>query len=226
MNNTKRQITTIIPFRVIQQVGNAVLEFYVHTRYKPLVSPEYSNLYEFPVGGVDENEDSLEAGLRELKEETGMIGNHIYPPQFVQLTIISGSDKVAGYDSFYNLEMQETTHGLLWQGPVFLVRVSSQETPVPNPTEAKDPLWLSVQEIIELAYNQNFQTRPEHFEDTNRTFFDLQLPALRHLATKLLSKEFKSELINLGEQKQQIGSEITSNLREIKPKWYETKKLL
>ena len=222
MSNNKRCVTTVIPFRVITTQGVNKLQFYIHTRYKPVVSPAYSDLYEFPVGGLDQGEDAIDAGLRELQEETNMTANYIFPPQFLQTQIVSRSDIVAGYQPFYTLEMLKTVDGMLWFGPVFLVKVSSDADPQPNVQEAKDPKWLSAEEIIRLAKDQGFESQTEFVQVQKTTFFDFQLPVLRHLANQLASSEFKSQLINLGQQPE---IEVVSDLKKIKPKWYATRGL-
>jgi 8-oxo-dGTP pyrophosphatase MutT (NUDIX family) len=217
MSEQRRFIATAIPFRVVKGSGGAnKLEFYLHTRFKPKVSPFYSSLLEFPVGGVDAGEDTIDAVLRELLEETGLEGTHIYPPQMLSTQLESRGDVIFGGLSFYNLEMLVTSEGMIWSGPVYLIKVNPNSEVNINQEEAKDPQWLNLDQLKKLFAKEQFEKKAGNLDIVKSSFFELHIPVFRFLMSKLKDEKFRQELLDLGEKKES-SKEFTSEIKRLKP---------
>jgi 8-oxo-dGTP pyrophosphatase MutT (NUDIX family) len=193
-----RSISTAIPYRVIQKNGQKQLQFYIHTRFKPVISPFYSDKYEFPVGGIDLGESGFDAAIRELVEETGLKVD----PSFLakntanMMQIESRGDVILGSVPFYFVEMVNTEEGMLWSGPAYLVKIDANCKIKINLDEAKNPLWLTIDELNNIFAKERILQTQNSFElKVLSNFFELHIPLAYFLIQKLQNPEFVKSLL-------------------------------
>lgn len=165
-NHQSKAIVSAILFK---KMGGEV-RIFTQTRWKPKISPTYSGMLEIPAGGIDPYENIYEALRREVKEETNLdvtkvIGDYqskIYNPRH--------KDRAFIFKPFICQQVLETNNGLPWIGFVFLCEVEGET--IINTNEAKNPSWLSVNELKNII-----EKRPE-------SIFPLQLPVLKYFVEK------------------------------------------
>jgi len=93
-------------------------------------SVNFPNLYEFPGGGIEKDEDIFTAGKRELYEETGLsVRDFISQIRSVDFTVGSDNKKCRQY---------------------FFFVLSDEKKIVLNPIEHYDYKWVSVGEVDKL----------------------------------------------------------------------------
>jgi len=90
--------------------GNFVLVVAVNSKNEVLIIKQYRAaaddfIYELPAGWIDENETPLEAGIRELKEEAGFIGDgKSYGPFYV----LPGTSEINSHVAVLNIDEKLT----------------------------------------------------------------------------------------------------------------------
>jgi len=159
-------IRLIVSALVFNDKGELLLQ----KRYKPKASPAYLDVWEIPAGGVDEDEDVMDAVKREVLEETGLKvevtcdSHDIYEDE--------KKDVVQVFKPFICQQMLKTKHGLGWVGYVFICNVTGGNLKS-QLSEAKDPTWVTMSELKKMLEEPNI-------------FFSLQVPVLQ----KLIKREY------------------------------------
>lgn len=162
MNQESKAIISAI----LMRIKNNTTEVFLQTRWKPDVSPMYSGMLEIPAGGIDAYENVYDALRREVKEECGLEITRIVDDYQGPIVAPRPHDKAFVFKPFICQEVLETNDGLPWIGFVFLCEVEGEV--VVDPSEAKDPQWVSLAELGDIL-----KTRPEQI-------FPLQLPVLKY----------------------------------------------
>lgn len=142
------------------------LKLFLQTRWKPKASPQYLGMLEIPAGGIDSYENVYDALRREVKEETNLDIVRIVNDYQSAIFEPRAHDKAFVFRPYLCQQVLETNDGLPWIGFVFLCEVTG--TVQMDTSEAKDPLWVTVEELQTILNRQ-----PE-------TIFPLQLPVLQH----------------------------------------------
>ena len=103
------------------------------------------NFWQMPQGGVDKNEDYLNAALRELKEETS----------------IETVDVIKEIDEMTTYELPKHLLGIIWKGKYrgqkqkwFLMRFKGKDSEVnlnTNHPEFLDWKWINIDQITEVV---------------------------------------------------------------------------
>lgn len=150
---------------LIKRDGNE-LRVFLQTRWKPKISPTYSGMLEIPAGAVDSYESVYDALKREVKEETNLDVVRIIDDYHGDVMKPRANDRAFVFKPFICQQVLETDNGLPWIGFVFLCEVEGEVRI--NTDEAKDPKWVSVDELRTMIVHQ-----PE-------SIFPLQLPALEY----------------------------------------------
>lgn len=150
---------------ILEKVINNKLHIFVQTRWKPKVSPNYTGMIEIPAGCIEPYENVYEAISREVKEETGLIITEIINDFKSEISENKINDKNHVFLPFICQQSLKTNGGLPWIGFVFRCKVSGKIKI--QKSEAKDPRWISVDELTNLIEN-----KPE-------TIFPLQYPVLK-----------------------------------------------
>lgn len=145
-----------------------LVEVFLQTRWKPNVSPAYSGLIEIPAGGIEPYENIYDTLRREVKEECNLEIVKIFGDYQGPVREPRPHDKAFVFRPFVCQEVLETNDGLPWIGFVFLCEVVGEV--IINSAEAKDPHWISVEELKELV-----KTAPDKI-------FPLQLPVLEYFS--------------------------------------------
>jgi len=164
MENERQSKAIVSAILLKKQDGK--FKIFLQTRWKLKTSPTYSGMIEIPAGGIDAYEDVYDALKREVKEETNLdivkiIGDYrgdIVEPQ--------KNDKAFVFKPFVCQQVLETNNGLPWIGFVFLCEVEGEVRI--NTDEAKDPKWVSIEELKEIV------------EKDAKNIFPLQLPVLKY----------------------------------------------
>lgn len=151
---------------ILTRKRNDTTEIFLQTRWKPDTSPAYSGMLEIPAGWVGAYEHIYDALRREVREECGLEIVRIIGDYQCPVAEPRPHDKAFAFKPFICQEALETNGGLPWIGFVFLCEAAGEAKI--NPAEAKDPQWVSVQELKELVRN-----KPERI-------FPLQLPVLAY----------------------------------------------
>ncbi len=133
---------------IIEKIENNTRYIYLQTRWKPQSSPTYSGLIEIPAGGINGYENVFEALKREVKEETGLdviriVDGFIDKPQENR----PGDESII-FQPFVCQQMLKSNGGLPWTGFVFRCQVSGSIQI--NKEEAKDPRWMSINDLKNL----------------------------------------------------------------------------
>ena len=151
---------------ILEKTENNIRYVFVQTRWKPLASPNYLGVLEIPAGGIDSYENVYDAVRREVKEECGL--DIIRFIDDVQTPVMSSrlGDSSIAFRPFICQQSIETDGGLPWVGFVFRCEVAGEVTM--QTSEAKDPVWLTIDEIDDLITN------------TPEKVFSLQLATLRY----------------------------------------------
>ncbi|MCX6702747.1 MAG: NUDIX domain-containing protein [Candidatus Wolfebacteria bacterium] len=142
------------------------IKIFTQARWKPESSPTYSGMIEIPAGGIDSYENVYDALKREIKEECSLDIVRIINDYQGPITQIREKDKFFAFKPFICQQALETDEGLPWVGFVFLCEAKGDVRL--NPHEAKDPAWLSLNELADIVHN-----KPD-------TIFPLQLPVLQY----------------------------------------------
>jgi len=130
---------------IIEKEENNTKYIYLQTRWKPKTSPDYSGLLEIPAGGIEGYEEVVSAIKREVKEETGLDIVKINGDYEEKLEENIKGNKVKIFKPFLCQQMLSSTGGLPWIGFVFRCEVQGDVNI--NKDEAKDPLWLTIDEL-------------------------------------------------------------------------------
>lgn len=138
---------------------------FVQIRWKPQSSPTYSGMVEIPAGGVEPYENVYDTLYREVKEETGLEITDVVDDYHSEITENSTHDKNHVFLPFLCQQSLESNGGLPWIGFVFRCTVTSEITM--QREEAKDPRWITLDELEDLIENH-----PEKI-------FPLQYPVLK-----------------------------------------------
>lgn len=150
------------------------LRVFIQTRWKPKVSPAYSGMLEIPAGAIDSYENVYDALKREIKEETNLDVIRIINDYHGDVLKPNKHDKAFVFKPFICQQVLQTDNGLPWIGFVFLCEVKGDVRI--NTKEAKDPKWLSIQEL-----KRKIEKFPE-------TIFPLQLPVLKYFIENFKDK--------------------------------------
>lgn len=159
---TKAVISAILFKREAKEI-----KIFLQTRWKPKTSPTYSGMIEIPAGGIDSYENVYDALKREIKEETNLDIIKIIEDYQSEIDNPKQGDKAFVFKPFICQQALETNNGLPWIGFVFLCEVEGKV--ILEEKEAKDPKWVSIDELKEIVEN--------HSEN----IFPLQLPVLKYL---------------------------------------------
>ena len=153
---------------------NNTTEIFLQTRWKPEVSPNYTGLLEIPAGVIEAYENVYDALRREVYEECGLTIIKIIDDMQWEVISPREGDRSFIFRPYLCQHVLETRDGLPWTGYVFLCEASWE--PVMQTSEAKDPQWVSIDELRKLVKEQ-----PE-------LFFSLQLPALQYFCDNFVAE--------------------------------------
>ncbi|OGY44320.1 MAG: hypothetical protein A2729_06070 [Candidatus Buchananbacteria bacterium RIFCSPHIGHO2_01_FULL_39_14] len=123
-------------------------------------------MIEIPAGNINAYENVYEALRREVKEECDLEITNIIDHYRGPIRESKKRDKTFVFKPFLCQQALQTNAGLPWIGFVFLCEVKGE--PHLEPTEAKDPQWLTIAELRQLI-----KTKPAKF-------FPIQLPVLEY----------------------------------------------
>lgn len=151
---------------IIEKVENGRRYIFVQTRWKPEASPTYLGVLEIPAGGIDSYENVYDAIRREVQEETGLEITRFIDDEHTPIMEMRPGDTSIAFRPFLCQQVLETNGGLPWVGFVF--RCEAAGTITMEPTEAKDPRWMSIDELDELLTSHPDQ------------IFSLQIATLRY----------------------------------------------
>jgi 8-oxo-dGTP diphosphatase len=151
---------------IIEKEVDSLRYIFLQTRWKPAVSPAYSGLLEIPAGGIEGYEDVLTALRREVEEETGLKLSSISGEEIEPIVENIPGNRVKVFQPFLCQQMLSSTDGLPWVGFVFRCNVTGEASL--NPEEAKDPQWVSIDQLKKMLL------------DTPEKFFPLQYPVLKY----------------------------------------------
>lgn len=151
---------------ILEKIEDGKQYVFVQTRWKPQASPTYLGVFEIPAGGIDGYENVYEAVKREVREETGLeITRFIDDVQTPVMQARPGDTSIA-FKPFICQQVLKTNGGLPWVGFVFRCEVTGTITM--QTSEAKDPRWVTIDELDELITK------------TPEQIFSLQLATLRY----------------------------------------------
>ena len=157
-----KAIISAILFR--KDVGG--IRVFLQTRWKPKISPSYSGMLEIPAGAIDSYENVYDTLKREIKEETNLDIVKIVDDYCGEVVEPRKNDRAFVFKPFICQQVLETNGGLPWVGFVFLCEVAGDVKI--DESEAKDPIWVSIEELKEVI-----RTKSENI-------FPLQLPVLKY----------------------------------------------
>lgn len=143
-------------------------KIFLQTRWKPKKSPTYSGMFEIPAGGIDAYENVYNALRREIKEETDLEIIRIIGDYQSEVLNPRKKDKAFVFKPFICQQVLETNNGLPWIGFVFLCEVRDGERVKVNAKEAKNPRWVSIEDLKKIIKKQE------------KNIFPLQLPVLKY----------------------------------------------
>lgn len=156
---------------IIEKTENNIKYIFLQTRWKPITSPNYSGLLEIPAGGIESYEEVVDAIKREVKEETGLDIVKIIDNYNGNIEENINGDKAKVFKPFLCQQMLSSNGGLPWIGFVF--RCEVQGTITIDLTEAKDPIWVTIDELKKILLN------------TPEKIFPLQFPVLKYYVENL-----------------------------------------
>jgi 8-oxo-dGTP diphosphatase len=159
---------------IIEKNENNIRYLFLQTRWKPAISPQYSGLLEIPAGGIDTYENVFNTLKREVKEETGLDIVKIISDYEGKVEENILGNKAIIFQPFVCQQMLESNGGLPWVGFVFRCEAKGEVSI--NTKEAKDPCWVTIDELKSLLSNS-----PE-------LFFPLQYPVLKYYVEKVISE--------------------------------------
>ncbi len=166
MTDTSTPNPRAVVSAIIEKVEDGKRYIFMQTRWKPQSSPTYLGVLEIPAGGIDGYENAYDSVKREVKEETGLdIARFIDDEQTPVMYARPGDASIA-FKPFICQQVLETNGGLPWVGFVF--RCEATGTIAMQSSEAKDPRWVSVDELDELL------------RKTPDKIFSLQVATLRY----------------------------------------------
>jgi 8-oxo-dGTP pyrophosphatase MutT (NUDIX family) len=160
------QQSKVIVSAILLKKDTKKFKIFLQTRWKPKVSPTYSGMFEIPAGGIDSYENVYDALRREVKEETNLDIVRIIGDYQSEVFNPRKKDKAFIFKPFVCQQVLKTNNGLPWIGFVFLCEVKGG-TKI-NKKEAKDPRWVSVEELKEII------------EKDEKNIFPLQLPVIKY----------------------------------------------
>jgi 8-oxo-dGTP pyrophosphatase MutT (NUDIX family) len=151
---------------ILQKKDKDDLKIFIQTRWKPHIDSPYSGMLEIPAGGIDAYENVYDALKREVKEECGLDVVKIINDFQTNIDEPVLGDRAFAFNPFLCQQVLSTRNGLPWIGFVFLCEVEGEIKMQEN--EAKDPIWVSLDELEEIL-----STKPDKI-------FPLQLPVLKY----------------------------------------------
>jgi 8-oxo-dGTP pyrophosphatase MutT (NUDIX family) len=134
----------------------------LQTRWKFNVSPKYSGLYELPGGAIEAGENVYDALKREVKEETNLDVKRIINLKVTDDVSNIEGDSAFGFSPFCCTQM---TKPIYFMG-IFFVCEAEEGTLIAGKEEAKDPKWVSVEELAMMLKKER------------KKFFTPHLPAI------------------------------------------------
>jgi 8-oxo-dGTP pyrophosphatase MutT (NUDIX family) len=156
---------------IIEKIEDGKRYVFIQTRWKPKTSPSYLGLFEIPAGGIDGYENVYEAVKREVNEETGLEITRFIDDEQTPIMYARPSDTSIAFRPFVCQQVLDTNQGLPWVGFVF--RCEAKGTVSMQSSEAKDPRWMSIDELDEIIHK------------TPQKIFSLQLATLRYYVDKV-----------------------------------------
>lgn len=162
------ELPRVIVSAILLRKNEGAYKIFLQTRWKPDVSPMYSGMIEIPAGCVDSYENVYDTLQREVLEETNLRITSIIGDYQGDILQPRSGDRAFVFRPFLCQQALETQNGLPWVGFVFLCEVEGEMKM--EDREAKDPKWVSIEELRELLAKN-----PE-------IIFPLQLPVLRYFA--------------------------------------------
>lgn len=160
----------VVVSAIIEKVEDGKRYIFVQTRWKPRVSPTYLGMLEIPAGGIDSYENAYDAIRREVREETGLEVTRFIDDEQTAVMYTRPGDASIAFRPFLCQQVLETNGGLPWVGFVF--RCEATGTIRMQNSEAKDPRWMSIDELDEMLCAE-----PEKI-------FSLQFATLRYYVDK------------------------------------------
>ena len=151
---------------ILQKKDTDGLKIFIQTRWKPHIDAPYSGMFEIPAGGIEAYEDIYDALKREVKEECGLDVVKIINDFKSSIGEPVVGDRAFVFKPFICQQVLSTRNGLPWIGFVFLCEVEGEIKM--QKTEAKDPIWVSLDELEKMIINE-----PDKI-------FPLQLPVLKY----------------------------------------------
>jgi 8-oxo-dGTP pyrophosphatase MutT (NUDIX family) len=156
---------------IIEKTEDGKQYVLMQTRWKPKASPDYLGVLEIPAGGIDGYENAYDAVKREVREETGLEITRFIDDERTSIMYTRPGDASIAFRPFLCQQVLETNGGLPWVGFVF--RCEATGTIEMQTSEAKDPRWVSIEELDEIL-----RTTPEKI-------FSLQFATLRYYVDKM-----------------------------------------
>lgn len=155
---------------ILLKKENGEVRVFIQTRWKPKVSPTYSGMIEVPAGAIESYENVYDTLKREVKEETNLDVVRVIDDYHGNVANPRRRDKSFVFKPFICQQVLQTNNGLPWIGFVFLCEVKGEVRV--NPSEAKNPRWISLHELRDLV------------RKNPKAIFPLQLPALEYFVKK------------------------------------------
>lgn len=159
---------------IIEKIEDGQRYIFIQTRWKPQASPHYLGLLEIPAGGVDSYENVYDAIRREVREETGLEINRFIDDDQTPAMEARPGDTSFAFRPFLCQQALETNGGLPWVG--FFFRCEATGTIIMQPSEAKDPRWITIDELDKILTK------------TPEKIFSLQVATLRYYIDKVRSE--------------------------------------
>ncbi len=170
MKNEQQSKAIVSAILLKEQDGE--FKIFLQTRWKPKISPMYSGMIEIPAGGIDAYENIYDALKREVKEETNLDIVEIVDDYQGDIIKPRKGDKAFVFKPYICQQVLETNSGLPWIGFVFLCKVRGKVKI--NGDEAKDPKWVSIEELREII------------KKYEKDIFPLQFPVLKYFVENFL----------------------------------------
>jgi 8-oxo-dGTP diphosphatase len=142
---TDQSMPRAVVSAIIEKIENGERYVFVQTRWKPQASPTYLGVLEIPVGGIDSYENAYDAIRREVREETGLEITRFVDDEQTPVMESRPGDTSIAFRPFLCQQALETNGGLPWVGFVFRCEAEGEITM--EPSEAKDPRWITIDEL-------------------------------------------------------------------------------